>query len=241
MKNSSNKGSGATGKEIAASATLTPSTEGEPSLKDILLAINACKHSLGELGDQMKDIKEELTLVRHKLKKTAERVTEMENRIRLIEDDLHPMKREAKIWREKMDKLTGKFDELENRLRRDNVRVVGLPEGSKGSDPIVFLEGWLIEVFGGDTFSQQFSIERAHRVPFRPAPPQGSPPRPLLVKFLNYKDKVRLLRKAREMGGVLYNGAKISIFPVELSFLGLSAACRNSMSLMLSFTQPGFG
>lgn len=173
-KNITSKGTGVAGKEPEASANLTPSVEGEPSLKDILLAINSCKQSLGELGGQMKDIKEELTLVRHELKKTAERVTEAERRISQIEDDLHPMKQEVKAWKEKIIKLTEKFDEMENRLRRDNVRVVGLPEGSEGSDPMAFLERWLIETFGRETFSQQFSIERAHRVPFRP-PPRKSP------------------------------------------------------------------
>lgn len=56
-----------------------------------------------------------------------------------------------------------------------------------------------------------FSIERAHRVPFR-APPAGGFPRPLVMKFLNYKDKVSLLWKAREAGNVLFNGVKISFY-----------------------------
>lgn len=88
------------------------------------------------------------------------------------------------------------MDEMENRLRRDNVRVVGLTEGCEGHNPNVFLEGWLIEVFGRDVFSMQFAIERAHRVPFR-APPSGGRPRSLLMKFLNHYDKIILLRKER--------------------------------------------
>lgn len=211
-KSLSTKGSGTVGREVETPAAPTPIMEGEPSLKDIFLAINACNHSLGSLGEQMKGIKEELTLVRQDLKMITERVTEVEKRISLIEDDLLPMKQEAKIWREKIEKLTGKVDEMENRLRRDNVRVVGFPEGSEGLDPIVFLENWVLGVFGGETFTQQFSIERAHRVPFRPPAP-GTPPRPFLVKFLNYKDKIKLLRKAREMGKILYKDIRISIFP----------------------------
>lgn len=107
------------------------------------------------------------------------------------------------------------MDEMENRLRRDNVRMVGLPEKSERSNPIAFLEKWLVELFGRETFSIMFSIEREHRFPFR-APPAGGYPRPLLMKFLNYKDKVTLLRKAREGGNIFFNGTKISLYS-ELS------------------------
>lgn len=160
----------------------------------------------------MKGLKEELSLVRHDLQKTAERITVVERRISQIEDDLYPAKQEVTFLKDQMGKFVGKLDEMENRLCRDNVRLVGLPEKSEGPNPIEFLEKWFIELFGRENFSQQFSIERAHRVPFKP-PPSGGYPRPMLMKFLNYKDKVTLLRKGREVGNIFYNGAKISMYP----------------------------
>lgn len=211
-KNPPVKGAGGVGKTMETANTQSQVPEGEPSLKDILLAINACKQSLGEMSGQMQDIKEEIALVRHDLKKTEERVTEIEGRISLIEDELYPMKQRVKTQEEQINRLTEKMDEMENRLRRDNVRVVGLPEKSEGADPIGFFEKWLIETYGRETFSQQFSIERAHRVPFRP-PQQGNPPRALLLKFLNHRDKINLLRRAREKGNIFYNGVRISIYP----------------------------
>lgn len=57
-----------------------------------------------------------------------------------------------------------------------------------------FLEKWLEDLFGKESFSTSFSIVRAHMVPVR-APLAGGYPRPLLMRFLNYKDKVTLLRK----------------------------------------------
>lgn len=33
------------------------------------------------------------------------------------------------------------------------------------------------------------------------------------MKFFNYKNKVTLMRKAREMGNIFYNGMKISFYP----------------------------
>lgn len=75
----------------------------------------------------------------------------------------------------------------------------------------MFLEKWLKEIFGKDTFSLLFAIERAHRVPSRVLPPGGQP-RSLLFKMFNYKDKVTILQKAREMGNILHNGTRISMY-----------------------------
>lgn len=93
-----------------------PPAEGELTLKDVLLAVNTCKHLLGELCDQMRGIKEELSLVRHELQKTVERITAAEGRISQIEDDLHPMKQEVKVLKDQMSKVAEKMEEMENRL-----------------------------------------------------------------------------------------------------------------------------
>lgn len=118
----------------------------------------------------MKGVKEELSLVRHELQKMVERITAVEGRISQIEADLHPVKQEVKILKDHMNKFAEKMNEIENRLRRDNVRLVGLPEKSERANPIEFLENWFMELFGRETLSQQFSIKTAHRIPFKPAP-----------------------------------------------------------------------
>lgn len=84
-----------------------------------------------------------------------------------MEDDLNPIKQELKIMREQMDIHASKMDDMENRLRRNNVRVLGLPERSKGSNPIAFLEKWIREIFGKNTFSTTFFfLMKEHRVTF---------------------------------------------------------------------------
>ena len=110
-----------------------PIVEGDPTLKEVLSVVNVCKQTLGELCDQMKGVKEELGLVRHELQKTNERITEAEGRISQIEDDLYPVKKGVKIMKEQMSKFEEKLDEMENRNRRDNVRLVGLPEKCEGT------------------------------------------------------------------------------------------------------------
>lgn len=82
---------------------------------------------------------------------------------------------------------------MENRLRRKHIRVLGLPEKSEGNHPTEFMEDWLKAVFGKDRLSKFFSIERAHRVPFR-APAAGGQPKPVLnlqIKSLFFKRQER--------------------------------------------------
>lgn len=188
-----------------------PPLDKEPTLTDVFMAVGACNGSLKELCEQMKGVKADLLLVRQDLQKTAERTTALEERVSGLEDNVSPIIKEIKWLKEQISKQDSKLDEMENRSRRDNVRLVGLPERSEGANPIEFLEKWLGELFGKESFSASFAIVRAHRIPFR-APPEGGHPRPLLLRFLNYKDKVSLLRKTREAGEVLFKGAKISFY-----------------------------
>lgn len=76
------------------------------------------------------------------------------------------------------------MDEMENRPRRHNVRVIGLPERCEGSCPEEFMEKWLWEVFGAETFSHFFAIERAHTVPTRTTYTEGRP-RPMIMKLFS--------------------------------------------------------
>lgn len=75
------------------------------------------------------------------------------------------------------------------------------------------MEGWLRGTYGPAIFLPFFSIERAHGVPFKP-PQVGGHPRPLLLKLFNYADKVTLLQKAREMGGISCSTVlRVSLYP----------------------------
>lgn len=199
------------GKTTETVSELTISMVAELTLKDILCAVNLCKGSLSDLCDQLRGLKEELLAISQELQRNIVRTTTLEERLSQLEDDLTPMKLEFKAMQTQMSLYKVKMEETENRSCRNNVRVVGLPEQCEGSHPEEFLEKWLKGTFGMETFSHLFAIERAHRVPSR-APPSGGYPRPIVMKILNYKDKVTLMRKARELGDILYNGTRTSLY-----------------------------
>ncbi len=65
--------------------------------------------------------------------------------------------------RNQLERLTEKMTDMEDKSRRNNVRLVGLPEGMEGSDVAGFLRlnlsKWIPSLKG-----HNIEIDRAHRV-----------------------------------------------------------------------------
>lgn len=184
----------------------------QPTLSDILRAVQSCTASVNGLKVQFGSLTETVSLLRHDIQKIRERTTAVEGRISEVEDILPPLTRDTRSALQQAAQANAKNDDIENHLRRNNVRIVGLPEKVEGRDPTAFTEMWLQHIFCKDAFTALFTVERAHRTPLRPLPP-GNPPRSMLARLLNYKDREIILRLAREKGAVHYNGTKISFYP----------------------------
>lgn len=80
--------------------------------------------------------------------------------------DLHTLKARVKA-------LESCAEDTENQNRRNNLRIIDLPEGSKGTDPTAFTEHLLRELLPRVRFSPFFTIEKARRIPATHGP-QGS-------------------------------------------------------------------
>ncbi|KAJ1141927.1 hypothetical protein NDU88_008255 [Pleurodeles waltl] len=79
------------------------------------------------------------------------------------------------------------------RSLRNNLRIVGLPEGEEGVNPTQFIEESFRTMIAAQGSSTIFVIERAHRVPTH-SPPPGAPPHPMVAQILNFRDQDHLLR-----------------------------------------------
>lgn len=53
----------------------------------------------------------------------------------LAEDELHPLQVTTEQLQHQLHMVLAKQDDMENSLRRCNLRFVGIPEGSGGTDP----------------------------------------------------------------------------------------------------------
>lgn len=175
--------------------------------------VTSCNHSITALSDEIKEVKAEISYVRHDMHKLRERTAALEGRLSTVEDDMTPMQRDLKYNCHPTEQHAMRLDEMENRMRLNNVRALGIPEKTEGKNPVDFIEQWLISTFGRDSFSPLFAVERAHRVPACPLPP-GNHPRPFLFKLLNYKDRDAILSKARALSDKMkIDNSRISLFP----------------------------
>ena len=179
-----------------------------PDNAALLAAIHSSRETLeGKIGE----VRSEVSLLRQDLRTVTARVTETETRISSLEDALTTMRQETTRDQNRLREVAWRVDDNENRARRNNLRFVGFPEGAEKSNCEDFLRQWLLEVFGPNLFSVCFVIERAHRA-IATRPPSGAPPRAIIAKFLNFKDRDAILREAGVMGKIRYENTKIMAF-----------------------------
>lgn len=107
--------------------------------------------------------------------------------------------------------LKAKVSDLESRSRRQNIRIVGLPESIEGPRPTVFFSQLLVDVLGTQVLSSPPELDRAHRS-LAPKPVTGQRPRPVILRFHRYQVKDLVIRESRKKGELLYEGHKIRIF-----------------------------
>lgn len=131
-----------------------------PTNHEILRAISLLKEDMNkESADMlkaMKDIKGDIQLLN-------DRIGETEGRISQAEYDVTSLQSRVKSLEKMVEVLYDRVAEQEDRSRRSNLRLVGLPKKSEGSDMCGFLETWLRETLG-ECFTSSRFVERAHRI-----------------------------------------------------------------------------
>ena len=109
-------------------------------------------------------------------------------------------------------KLTEKTIDLESRSRRNNIRIIGLPESIEGPRPTSFFAELLAEVLGDQTLQSPPELDRAHRA-LTAKPQPGSRPRPVILRLHHYQTKELIIWESRKRRGKLqYRGSPIQIF-----------------------------
>ncbi|KAJ8014148.1 hypothetical protein DPEC_G00037240 [Dallia pectoralis] len=184
-------------------------TPGENN-RDILKAIISLKSGLYKKID---GVQTTITEVRKEIQECTGRLAHAEKRISDAEDNVNGLISKVSTLESTVKTLSDKVEDLECRSRRNNVRLVGLPEKAEGLDTVTFLEKWLPEALGMES-RETLVIERAHRIgTLSNNDPRSARPRTLIMKFLNFKDKERVLKAARIKRNVLYNNEQVRLHP----------------------------
>lgn len=189
--------------EMDNSTTDSFETTENPSTMDIMKAIRSFKQ---DFHVEMSGVMAAIKSVQSDIKDCSGRVTEAEQRISTAEDDINLLQKSVKNLEKKTQLLSSKVEDLECRSRRNNVRILGIPEKEEGSDPRSYMEKWIADNL--DIPSPV--LERAHRITSQKP---DSAPRTFIVKCLNYKDKESILRAARGKKEVMYKENKIRFLP----------------------------
>ncbi|KAI4788433.1 hypothetical protein KUCAC02_025853 [Chaenocephalus aceratus] len=109
-------------------------------------------------------------------------------------------------------KLLAKVTDLKSRSRRNNIRIVGLPESIEGPHPSTFFPKLLMEVFGEGVLDSPPECDRAQRS-LTDKPKPGQRPRPVIIRVQRYQQKEKIIREARARRGKLqYQGTPIAIY-----------------------------
>lgn len=107
-------------------------------------------------------------------------------------------------------RLKAKVADLESRSRRQNIRILGLPESIESGSPTEFFSKLLCELLGNNTLPSPPEIDRAHRS-LAPKPSPGQRPRPVILRLHRYQTKDLIIREARRRGRLEYHGQPVRI------------------------------
>ncbi|KAI4895083.1 hypothetical protein NFI96_026218 [Prochilodus magdalenae] len=125
--------------------------------------------------------------------------------------------------------LRSDFAGLKSTIPRQNIRIVGIPEGESFTFTTSKVSDLLKEAFDLD---KPPLVDQAHRT-LAPKPKSGDPPRPVIAKLHYYEDCMEILRKARRQQRVTISNMRISVFPDFTARVARARAAFNGVRAQL--------
>uniref|UniRef100_A0A3Q0SYH9 L1 transposable element RRM domain-containing protein n=1 Tax=Amphilophus citrinellus TaxID=61819 RepID=A0A3Q0SYH9_AMPCI len=189
----------------------------------ILAAVTAQGAQVAKLFELIDDLKKSiegrLDIIESSLATMQKEQREIESRVDVIDEAMSSTDSRISALevtcgqlREENALLKVKLNDLEGRSRRCNIRVLGIKEGEEQGRPTDFITRLIPEVLGKDNFAKPVKIDRAHRS-LRPKPQPDERPRAIIARIHNARDVANILRLSRLHSPLMYNGARVSIFP----------------------------
>uniref|UniRef100_A0ABI7W6C3 L1 transposable element RRM domain-containing protein n=2 Tax=Felis catus TaxID=9685 RepID=A0ABI7W6C3_FELCA len=169
------------------------------------------------LRNSHEELKNALNEMQNKMETTTARIEEAEERIGELEDKVMEKEEAEKKRDKKIQEYEGKIRELSDTLKRNNIRIIGIPEEEergKGAEGV--LEEIIAENFPELGKEKGIEIQEAQRTPFRRNLNRFSA-RHIIVKLAKYKDKEKILKAARGKRALTYKGRPIRLV-TDLSF-----------------------
>ncbi|XP_048367508.1 uncharacterized protein LOC125441174 [Sphaerodactylus townsendi] len=175
-----------------------------------------CRAEDGDLGSVLS---QKLDRLSENMSTICRDVSQLQSHMDRLEQDargwvleLAALRMENQCLSEYVRRMESRCRTLENRSRRNNLRLLGLPEGVEGSDTVSFLQKTLPAMLGLQPDSRPLEIESARRVQGGVSWEPNGRPRALVFRLLHFADKAAILQASRTRP-LCYAGAQVTILP----------------------------
>ncbi|KAJ1211516.1 hypothetical protein NDU88_006874 [Pleurodeles waltl] len=160
----------------------------------ILHKITAVGRRIEGIDASISSLTLETKSIRSDIASFQSRVTGLEHRMESLETQIATSQDRDQDLLYIMSKLT----DLEDRSRRDNIRLLGIPENEEGTDIQAFLSSTLSKLTSLD-FDPPLEFQRAHRVGPKCSDPSLRP-RPIIACLLCHNQTQQILQAMRNHG-----------------------------------------
>uniref|UniRef100_K7E3P9 L1 transposable element RRM domain-containing protein n=1 Tax=Monodelphis domestica TaxID=13616 RepID=K7E3P9_MONDO len=170
------------------------------------------------LTDKNAQLEKEVEASNRRANKAEKRNQSLTTRIKHLEESKMIKQQESIKQTQKINELeenikylTEKVTDLENRGRRENLRIIGLPEKTEINNKLDIILQEIIKENCPHVLEQggKIEIERIHRTPSI-LNPQKTTPRNVIAKFKSFQVKEKILQEAKKKS-FRYKGAPIRI------------------------------
>lgn len=200
------------GQPCAELAAATPELANESALESESSILAAIRSMSKTMNDRFNDLEASLASTQATLASLGNRIQEVENasseydcRLSLVEQQCTKMQSENKMLRLKVT-------DLEARSRRQNIKIIGLPEKIENGHPTEFLAKFIPELLGADNFPKPLEVDRAHRLGRRLSE-DNARPSVMITRIHHFQLKEKILLLARQQFPLRYNGKVVHFFP----------------------------
>ncbi len=154
----------------------------------LIPALRKQREDIKATNNSVKELREEFEAMAAAAKQTRDRIDSVQATAREDRNAVMDLRNQLK-------RLTEKMTDMEDKSRKNNVRLVGLPEGMEGSNVAGFLRvnlsKWIPSLKG-----RNIEIDWAHRM--YDGRKNSDRPRTLIFRVLRWHDRLEILKGARQ-------------------------------------------
>uniref|UniRef100_A0A3B4X6F3 L1 transposable element RRM domain-containing protein n=1 Tax=Seriola lalandi dorsalis TaxID=1841481 RepID=A0A3B4X6F3_SERLL len=162
------------------------------------------------MTERLDKIEDSLKGVKEQIRGCERRLDEAEQRVSNTEDNGARADRLLTYMIRKQRCLEAHCEDIENRSRRSNLRIYGVKEGAEGGENMLDFTARLLKVALKLPDNDDLAIERAHRS-LAAKPINTNISRSIVVKFLHFQTKQRILYKGWNTKELQFEGSRITL------------------------------